>query len=349
MQAAKITRMQTLDDYDYQLPKDRIAQKPTEKKESAKLLIVTRKTQSFVDASIASLLSILSASDVLVVNNTKVFKARLFGKNQRTKKEVEIFLVRPLKTTWIALAKPGKKNFVGDTIQFGADFICVITAKYDDGTIAVSFSLSADEVINKTSIYGHVPNPPYILNEPNEAEYQTVFAKHTGSVAAPTAGLHLSETMLEALRTKGIEIIEITLHVGLGTFMPVKTTFIEQHHMHDEWVNISNTAALSLQHAIASKKRIVAVGTTTVRALEGVANLFDGKVQQYTGNINIFIKPPYKFFIVDAMLTNFHLPKSTLLMLVSAFAELSFIKKSYEYAIMNDYRFFSFGDAMFIQ
>lgn len=335
-------------DFDYYLPKEHIAQSPANPRESAKLMIVNRRKRSIAHGYVHDLPDIIRSNDLVVVNNTKVFRARLHGKIGNS--PVELFLVRPVSLhQWVALGKPGKKYFPGAIVHIAAEFKATVEEKRPDGTLIVTFPENANEIMNLADRYGSIPVPPYIKRTPLLDEYQTVYASRVGSVAAPTAGFHMTKNILSRLKTKGAEVHEITLHVGLGTFLPVKTDSIEEHVMHSEWVSVSKTVAQSINQARREARRIVAVGTTTVRTLEGVAAHYNGKLEAFEGDINLFIKPGFQFQAVDALLTNFHLPKSTLLILVSAFAERKFILSAYNEAVKNNYRFFSFGDAMFIE
>lgn len=343
-----IRMTQPMDMYAYTLPKDRIAQSPANPRESAKLMLVCTADQTIRHAHVRDFVDQLHRTDVLVINNTKVFKARLHGLTSRGAR-VELFLVRPSsETRWIALGKPGKKILAGDTITVTDDFIATVISKHTDGTLIVDFHMASTLVIQHANTCGEIPIPPYIKKIPTDSEYQTVYASETGSVAAPTAGFHLTEELLKAIRHKGITIVEITLHVGLGTFLPIKSDTLEHHPMHSEWVHVSKEAANQITAAKNNGQRIVAIGTTTVRTLEGVSQLFGGSVQEYTGDVRIFITPGYRFTVVDALLTNFHLPKSTLIVLVCAFAGKHLIAKAYTEALDQQYRFYSFGDAMFI-
>jgi S-adenosylmethionine:tRNA ribosyltransferase-isomerase len=255
---------------------------------------------------------------------------------------------------WKVLAKPGRHARNGLRVEFAPDFYCDVIVKEPDGTILVQFPDSEEAVRAKANKYGHIPVPPYIKDEPHELEsYQTVYSGPEGSVAAPTAGFHFTPELIQKLKNKGVEFAEVTLHVGLGTFLPVKAERIEDHTMHSEWVELSEEATEKINFAKSEGRRVIAVGTTTVRTLEGVALTHAGTngtvVCPYKGDINIFIRPGFVFRVVDALVTNFHLPKSTLLMLVSAFAlDKSFVLNCYEKAVRDEYRFFSFGDAMFL-
>jgi S-adenosylmethionine:tRNA ribosyltransferase-isomerase len=319
----------------------------------------------------------LQKGDLIVWNNSKVFKARLFGQLVSSTgrvlrgedKPVEVLLIKPMENVgvWKVLAKPGKHVKPGTKVVFADDFYCepIITEK--DGSILVQFSYNEEQVRAKANQYGVVPVPPYIKDEKHELEsYQTVYAsdKKEGSVAAPTAGFHFTPELIKKLKNKGVEFAEVTLHVGLGTFLPVKSENVEDHVMHSELVELSEETAEKINRAKAEGRRVVAVGTTTVRTLEGIKKLQSieatkGELRGYKGEINIFITPGFEFKIVDALITNFHLPKSTLLMLVSAFVgdglagrsigeAREFMLECYEEAVTQKYRFYSFGDAMFI-
>lgn len=336
------------DEFDYQLPDGRIAQQPAEPRENAKLMIVDRKQNSITHAHVSDLPDYLSQNDLLVVNNSKVFKARLHAQPQGLNSGVELFLIRPRENVWIALGKPGKKLAKGMRLDIATDFHGTITDKLPDGSLLIDFGRNPSDVITLADTYGRTPLPPYITSDADLSVYQTAYAKHVGSVAAPTAGFHLTNELLHILEKKGIGRTDITLHVGLGTFRPIRSREIHDHAMHSEWVDIRETSATTIREAMEQKKRIVAIGTTTVRTLEGVAALKNNIIFPYTGDVNIFITPGFRFNVVDAMLTNFHLPKSTLLVLVSAFAGMDLIRQAYRQAIEHNYRFYSFGDAMLI-
>jgi len=358
-------------DFDYNLPPENIAQAPAAPRDSSRLMVIDKKNHTLEHRIFRDIVDYLRPGDLLVWNNSKVFKARLFGDLEASSddinhdgvkdgqlalpRKVEVFLVRPMENPgiWQVLAKPGKRVRPGMRIRFSPDFYCDVVVKKKEGDILVQFPDTAEIVREKANKYGHIPVPPYVKDEPHEIEsYQTVYAKSEGSVAAPTAGFHFTPELIEKLKNKGVNFAEVTLHVGLGTFLPVKSERVADHTMHSESVEISAEAAGAINLARAEGRRVIAVGTTTVRTLEGIASLAqfaDGKLDPYTGDINIFIKPGFEFKIVDAMITNFHLPKSTLLMLVSAFAEdREFVLRCYRLAIDQKYRFYSFGDAMFI-
>lgn len=316
-------------EFDYDLPRELIAQTPTDKRDHSRLMIVSRKTGEIKHDYFYNLPKYLRADDLVVLNKTKVFPARLFGKKE-TGGKVEVLLLRP---GWEYISKPGLKE--GMRIMFDQNLEAII----ENGLL--KFSIESDDLMDKLNDIGYTPLPPYITAPDESAKanirrrYQTVYAAEIGSAAAPTAGLHFTQELLGKVPNKEY----VTLHVGLGTFAPVKTEDVEEHKMHSEYFSIPQTTIHKLQVA----KRIVAVGTTTVRTLETWANT--GKL---SGETDIFIYPGYKFKVVNAMITNFHLPKSTLMMLVSAFAEKDLIMKAYQEAVREKYRFFSFGDAMVI-
>lgn len=346
-------------DFFYDLPSERIAQFPVELRDHSRLMVVDRKNKTTDHRHFYDIVDYVNPGDVLVWNNSKVFKARLFGKllSQNGeglwehKRDIELFLVRPMenKGVWKALAKPGRHVQNSMRVEIAPDFFCDVMVKEPDGTILVQFPFDETMVREKANIHGHIPIPPYIKDEPHELEsYQTVYARHEGSVAAPTAGFHFTPELIQKLKDKGMEFAEITLHVGLGTFLPVKSERVDDHTMHSEWVELSEEHAEKINRAKREGRRVIAVGTTTVRTLEGISAM-RGSLAPYTGDINIFIKPGFEFKIVDALITNFHLPKSTLLMLVAAFAgDRNFVLHCYTKAIEEEYRFYSFGDAMFI-
>lgn len=348
-------------DFDYNLPAERIAQAPVEPRDSSRLMVVDRANKQFTHRHFFDIVEYLQPGDLLVWNNSKVFKARLSGRLLSNKgeplhehaKPVEIFLVRPMENpgVWKVLAKPGRHVKPGTRVQFASDFWCDVIIKEVEGTILVQFADDAETVRAKANQYGSVPLPPYVKDEKHELDtYQTMYARHEGSVAAPTAGFHFTPALVEKLKQKGVEFAEVTLHVGLGTFLPVKSERVADHVMHSEMVEVSEETAVAINRAKQTGRRVVAVGTTTVRTLEGVAQFSNTTTMRaYTGDINIFITPGFHFKIVDALITNFHLPKSTLLMLVAAFAgDRQFILSCYTEAVAQKYRFYSFGDAMFL-
>lgn len=334
-------------DFDFELPERLIAQHPLKSRDESRLFIVDRQNESFNHTQFNQILSELSSNDVLVVNNTKVMPARLIGTKVDTNAIIELLLLEQTDSTWDALVKPGRRVKVGTKISFGeGKLIATCIQEKEEGIKSFIFTYEGIfyEVLDQL---GEMPLPPYIHERLEEKDrYQTVYAKEIGSAAAPTAGLHFTKSLLEAIKNKGIEIIEITLHVGLGTFRPTSTDDVTDHHMHEEVYQITEFAAKRLNEALKSKKRIVAVGTTTVRTLE--SNYIDAFVPGVF-KTKIFIYPGYTFKTIGALITNFHLPKSTLIMLVSAFSNRELILKAYREAVTKEYRFFSFGDAMFIK
>jgi len=366
------------DQFDYNLPKELIAQKPLDNRDESKLMVVDKTQKKLSHHKFKDIINYLSKGDLLVWNNSKVFKARLKGtvmldedtddiddkKEQKlhlTGKilnvpEVEIFLLRPSENfgVWKVLAKPGRKLRLGMKVVFADDFYCEIMLRDKDGTFLVEFADDDMTVRTKANKYGQVPIPPYIDEEKTskqnlDTKYQTVYAKEEGSVAAPTAGFHFTNELIELLKEKEVEFAEVTLHVGIGTFQPVKTENIEEHKMHSEYVELTASNADLINDAKKQGRRVIVVGTTTVRTLEGIYEQ-EGMIKPYSGDINIFITPGFKFNVIDALITNFHLPKSTLLMLVSAFVgDREYVLNCYQQAIEKKYRFFSFGDAMLIK
>lgn len=338
-------------DFDFHLPEELIAQTPLEKRDSSRLLIVDRKTGQFSDQHFDNIIDQLEPGDALVMNNTRVLPARLYGTKPETGGHVELLL---LKNThgdfWEVLAKPAKRLRVGAHVSFGdGRLTATVTEELEHGGRIVRFDYQGIFLEVLESL-GEMPLPPYIHEKLEDRErYQTVYAKENGSAAAPTAGLHFTEELLDKIGAKGIKLVYLTLHVGLGTFRPVSVDNLDEHEMHSEFYTLSEEAAETLRQVKASGHRVVAVGTTSIRTLETIGSKFDGQIQADSGWTNIFIKPGYQWKIVDAFSTNFHLPKSTLVMLVSAFAGRQLTLQAYEHAIAEYYRFFSFGDAMFIK
>ncbi|MFA6131363.1 MAG: tRNA preQ1(34) S-adenosylmethionine ribosyltransferase-isomerase QueA [Patescibacteria group bacterium] len=337
--------------FDYDLPSSLIAQAPMNPREQAKMLVLGRETGVVEHRHIFNLPDFFHAGDVLVLNETKVFRARLAGKIIEKEKDVEVFLLREQDGIWEALIGGRHGLEMGMHIEIGS--LSALVERLDaDGVTHLRFEVSRDNVLKFCEQYGEVPLPPYIKsNTSNVKDYQTVYAKQVGSVAAPTAGFHLTESLLKQLREKGVQIEFITLHVGLGTFRPVQTEMVENHVMHSEWANISPDVASRIADAKQEGRRIIAVGTTSVRTLEGVKKMvgsWENFSKGFSGDLNSFITPGFQFEVTDGMLTNFHLPKSTLLMLVSAFAGRERILAAYEEAKKENYRFFSFGDAMLL-
>lgn len=338
-------------DFDFDLPEELIAQTPLEKRDSSKLLMLNRKDQSMTDGHFDQIIDYLNQGDALVMNNTRVLPARLYGIKPDTKGHVELLLLKNTQgDQWEVLAKPAKRLRVGAKISFGdGRLVAQVTEELEHGGRIVEFSYEGIFLEVLESL-GEMPLPPYIHEKLEDRErYQTVYAKENGSAAAPTAGLHFTKELLEKIENKGIKLVYLTLHVGLGTFRPVSVDNLDDHDMHSEFYSLSQEAAQTLNQVKADGGRIVAVGTTSIRTLETIGSKFDGQLQADSGWTNIFIKPGYNFKVVDAFSTNFHLPMSTLVMLVSAFAGREFVLDAYKHAVEEKYRFFSFGDAMFIQ
>lgn len=338
-------------DFDFDLPEELIAQVPLEKRDSSKLLILDREKHSMVDSRFDHIIDQLHPGDALVMNNTRVLPARLYGYKPETNGHVELLLLKNTQgDQWEVLAKPAKRLKVGTTVAFGdGRLTATIVEELEHGGRIVEFTYDGIFLEVLESL-GEMPLPPYIHEKLEDRErYQTVYAKENGSAAAPTAGLHFTQELLEKIEAKGVKLVYLTLHVGLGTFRPVSVENIDEHEMHSEFYNLTAEAAQTLNQVKENGGRIVAVGTTSIRTLETIGNKFDGRLEADSGWTNIFIKPGYNFRIVDAFSTNFHLPKSTLVMLVSAFAGREFTLEAYKHAVEERYRFFSFGDAMFIQ
>ena len=338
-------------DFDFHLPEELIAQTPLEKRDSSRLLIVDRETGQFSDQHFDNIIDQLEPGDALVMNNTRVLPARLYGTKPETGGHVELLLLKNTQGDfWEVLAKPAKRLRVGTRVSFGdGRLTATVTEELEHGGRIVRFDYQGIFLEVLESL-GEMPLPPYIHEKLEDRErYQTVYAKENGSAPAPTAGLHFTEELLDKIATKGVKLVYLTLHVGLGTFRPVSVDNLEEHEMHSEFYSLSEEAAETLRQVKASGHRIVAVGTTSIRTLETIGSKFDGQIQADSGWTNIFIKPGYQWKIVDAFSTNFHLPKSTLVMLVSAFAGRQLTLQAYEHAIAERYRFFSFGDAMFIK
>ncbi|HEY6968060.1 MAG TPA: tRNA preQ1(34) S-adenosylmethionine ribosyltransferase-isomerase QueA [Candidatus Angelobacter sp.] len=359
-----------ISEFDFDLPEELIAQEPLANRSASRMLHLDRRTGEYQDRRFAEFPSLLRPDDLLVLNNSRVFPARLLGRrgglhSQRLsarnpasreflKGEVEVLLTRQLRDwEWQALVRPGRKLAVGERVYFGredrGELEAEIIGRGEYGERTLRFQPVPD-FFALVERLGHVPLPPYIAREdrPEDRErYQTVYARQRGSIAAPTAGLHFTAEILEQIRQRGIEIAEITLHVGLGTFQPVHAENVEEHKMHREAFTIPPETADQINRAIEAKRRVVAVGTTTVRTLEYAA--LHGGIAAGSGEADIFIYPGFQFRVIGALLTNFHLPKSTLLMLVSAFAGRKNILRAYEHAVKERYRFFSYGDCMWIE
>lgn len=339
--------MKTSDFY-YDLPQELIAQTPAEPRDSSRLLVYHRKTKSIEHKHFRDIVDYLRKGDVLVVNNTKVLQARIFGKKAVTGGKVEFLLLRRIDLThWEVILKPGRIAKVGSVFEFSPELSARVESIGDDGSRIVEFVFDGvfEDILSKI---GEMPLPPYIHEKlADQTRYNTVYSKVNGSAAAPTAGLHFTPELLDKVRDKGVEIVEVLLHVGLGTFRPVKVEDVSQHHMHSEFYSVSDKAAEVINKAKSEGRRIICVGTTSVRTLESAAD-DNGIVRAGRGDTDIFIYPPYRFKAVDCLITNFHLPESTLIMLVSAFCSREEILDVYKTAVNERYRFFSFGDAMFI-
>lgn len=336
-------------DFDYELPEELIAQHPAAQRDHSRLLVMDKYTGAVEHRVFRDIVNYLHAGDVLVLNNTKVIPARIFGVKEGGTAKIEVLLLKrddDLPNTWEVLVHPGKRAKVGTVIDFGEGRLKgeVIANTSAGRKVTFHFDGIFEEILEEL---GTMPLPPYIHEQlEDQNRYQTVYAKVDGSAAAPTAGLHFTTELLETLRQNGIEIEEVLLHVGLGTFKPVSEEDIEDHEMHSEYYEISQETADRINKAKAEGRRIISVGTTSTRALESAAK--DGRLQAGSGWTNIFIYPGYKWQIIDGLITNFHLPKSTLMMLVSAFSTREHILAAYKEAVAQRYRFFSFGDAMFI-
>ena len=337
------------DDFDYFLPEELIAQTPLKERDHSKLLVLDKKTGELCDERFDNIINYLNKGDVLVINNTKVIPARLIGVKEETDAVIEVLLLKDLgEDTWECLCKPAKRVKIGTIINFNNLLKLECVSLGDDGIRHFKFIYSGIlmEILDKL---GEMPLPPYIHEKLEDKDrYQTVYAKYSGSAAAPTAGLHFTEELLTKIKEKGIIIEEVTLHVGLGTFRPVQVNDVTKHKMHSEFYQMSKETADVLNKAKKDKRRIIAVGTTTTRTLETIMSLY-GEFKEISGNTDIFIYPGYEFKAIDALITNFHLPKSTLVMLVSAFSTKENIMNAYSHAVKEKYRFFSFGDAMFIK
>lgn len=338
-------------DFDFNLPEALIAQTPLKQRDSSKLLVIDHQKKTMKDTHFDHIIDELNPGDALVMNDTRVLPARLHGEKTVTHGHVELLLLKNIQgDQWEVLAKPAKRLKIGSHISFGDGRLkAIIKEELDHGGRIVEFSYEGIFLEVLESL-GEMPLPPYIHEKLEDRDrYQTVYAKENGSAAAPTAGLHFTEELLSKIEAKGVKLVYLTLHVGLGTFRPVSVNNVEEHQMHSEFYSLSPEAAQTLKDVKANGGRIVAVGTTSIRTLETIGNKFAGQIEADSGWTNIFIKPGYQFKIVDAFSTNFHLPKSTLVMLVSAFAGRDFILDAYKHAVDKHYRFFSFGDAMFVK
>ena len=332
--------------FDYELSEDLIAQKPCYPRDNSRLLNCIEKVSE--DLKFKDLPKILNPGDVLVINNTKVIPSRLFGKRDEVNIEVTLHL-KVKRNLWRAFIKPGRKCKIGEIINFKNNLKAKLIEKFVQGDVLLEFNKGDQNLLNAVNHQGEMPLPPYIKRKiksnDDKENYQTIFADLDGAVAAPTAGLHFTGKLINQLQKKGILFAPITLHVGAGTFLPVKVNNIFDHKMHKEWGSVGKITAEIINDAIANNKRIISVGTTSLRILETIAKTNNGKIKPWSGFTDLFITPGFKFKIVNLLITNFHLPKSTLLMLVSAFHGRDNIFKKYQYAITQKYRFFSYGDS----
>ncbi len=339
--------MKTKDFY-YDLPKELIAQHPMEERDHSRLLVMDKVTGELEHKHFYDIIDYLNEGDVLVLNDTKVRPARLYGHRIGKEEKIEFLLLNHKNDVWECLSKPGKKAKIGTEIEFSDKLHAKVIDISEDGSRFLKFEYDGifEEILDEL---GEMPLPPYITEKLEDKDrYQTVYAREEGSAAAPTAGLHFTKDLLEKIKNKGIKICYITLHVGLGTFRPVKVEDINDHNMHSEFYILNEEVANTINDAKSRGNKVIAVGTTCVRTLESVAQE-DGTLKAQSGFTDIFIYPPYKFKCVDRLITNFHLPESTLVMLVSAFSTRENILNAYNEAIKERYRFFSFGDAMFIR
>ena len=337
-------------DYDYDLPEELIAQDPLEDRSSSRLMVLDRQTGDVEHRHFTDILEYLHPGDCLVINNTKVIPARLFGVKEDTQAKIEVLLLkRKENDIWETLVKPGKKAKPGTKLVFGDGLLTAeVVDVVEEGNRLIQFHYDGifDEILDQL---GQMPLPPYITHQlKDKNRYQTVYAKYDGSAAAPTAGLHFTKELLQKVKDMGVDIAEVTLHVGLGTFRPVKVDNVLDHHMHSEFYMVSQEAADKINRAKENGHRVIAVGTTSTRTLEAAADE-NGHLQETSGWTEIFIYPGYQFKVIDALITNFHLPQSTLVMLVSALAGREHVLHAYETAVKEKYRFFSFGDAMLIK
>lgn len=338
------------EDFKYELPNRLIAQRPIENRTSSRLLVLNREKNTIIHKNFVDILDELDSNDALIINDSRVIPARLFGNRKNKKEKIEVLLLKQVKDdTWECLVRPGKKMKEGSRIEFGDRLLNAVVKKIsEDGTRFIEFKYEGIfmEILDKL---GEMPLPPYITEKLEDNErYQTVYSSVLGSAAAPTAGLHFDKELLKRIEEKGIKVIHLTLHVGLGTFRPVKVDNVENHIMHSEFYSLDKESADKINIVKRNGGKIICVGTTSTRTLETIADE-NGQVKESSGWTDIFIYPGYKFKIVDALITNFHLPESTLLMLVSALSSKEFIMKAYNEAIDMNYRFFSFGDSMFIK
>ena len=341
-----------LGDFDYPLPKKYIAQYPGNKRDQCKLMVVNREAKTIEHKKFSNITNYLRKNDLLILNNTKVFPARLFATKDRTDAKVEVFLLRELaENLWEVMVKPARKVRIGNKLVFTPKLMCDVIDNTVSGGRVVRFeSESQTELHDIIDRIGTSPLPPYITRDPEPSDkkrYQTVYATERGAVAAPTAGLHFTNGLINRLEKKGVKIEYITLHIGLGTFRPVQVEDLNRHQMDSEYFEVSTKTAMAINEARKKHRKIMAIGTSTIRALETVV-VSGFMVSPKRGWTDKFIYPPYEYKMVDSMVTNFHMPKSTLMMMVSAFADINLLKKAYKEARKHDYRFLSYGDAMII-
>jgi len=338
-----------LSDFDYNLPEELIAQTPISKRDSSNLLLLDKNNGNIKHEKFNNIINELNAGDVLVLNDTKVIPARLIGSKVETNAVIELLLLKDLgDNIWECLSRPAKRLKLGTIIKFSDKLTAEVVEKLNDGLVHVKLTYNGIlmEILDEL---GEMPLPPYIHEKlQDKSRYQTVFAKNIGSAAAPTAGLHFTNELLEEIKNKGVEVLFVTLHVGLGTFRPVEVENVLEHHMHSEYYQMSKNTAERLNLAKQENRNIYAVGTTSTRVLETIAHKYH-EFKECSGNTEIFIYPGFEFKAINGLITNFHLPKSTLLMLVSALSTKEIILNAYNEAIKNNYRFFSFGDSMFIK
>lgn len=343
--------MLTLDDFDYDLPQELIAQTPLKKRDQSRLLVLDHQSGAYQDRHFYDVLDYLNPGDALVMNDTKVLPARLYGVKEDTQAHLEVLLLNNTEgDDWEVLMKPARRAPIGTKVDFGnGKLTATVTQELDHGGRMIHFDYEGIfmEILEEL---GEMPLPPYIktkLDDPNR--YQTVYAREEGSAAAPTAGLHWTKDLLQKVQDKGIKLVYLTLHVGLGTFRPVSEQNIDEHKMHSEFYRLTTESAQILNEVRQNGGKIVATGTTSIRTLETIGTKFDGEIKADSGWTDIFIKPGYQWKVVDEFITNFHLPKSTLVMLVASFTGRENILNAYQHAVAEKYRFFSFGDAMFIK
>lgn len=341
----------TTSDFDYDLPEELIAQTPLEKRDQSRMLVLDAQTGEYQDDYFYNVIDQLNPGDVLVMNDSRVMPARIYGTKPETGGHLEVLLLNNTHgDEWETLVKPAKRAKVGTTISFGdGELTATVTKELEHGGRMIEFHYDGIfmEILDRL---GEMPLPPYIKEKLDNPEmYQTVYSREVGSAAAPTAGLHFTKELLQKIADKGVKLVYLTLHVGLGTFRPVSTDNIEEHKMHSEFYRLTPEAAATLNEVRANGGKIVATGTTSIRTLETIGTKFNGEIKADSGWTDIFIKPGYEWKVVQAFITNFHLPKSTLVMLVASFTGRENILNAYKHAVQEKYRFFSFGDAMFIK